>query len=99
MPRSFALGDRFEALIDAQVQEGRYNNASEVVRDALRLLEDREALRKLRLAELREMAEAGRCGGVSDEEGDRFLDRMEAKYRAMAIAGADAAPVQPPRRN
>lgn len=35
MPRSYALGDRFEAFIDAQVKGGRYNNASEVVRDAL----------------------------------------------------------------
>ena len=59
--RSFALGDRFEAFIDAQVQGGRYNNASEVVRDALRLLEDREKLRELKLAELRRLAEEGRA--------------------------------------
>ena len=41
MPRSFALGDHSEEFIDAQVNGGRYNNASEVVRDALRLEEDR----------------------------------------------------------
>ena len=45
MPRSFALGDHFEAFIEAQVQGGRYNNASEVVRDALRLIEEREIRR------------------------------------------------------
>jgi antitoxin ParD1/3/4 len=88
MPRSFALGNQFETLIDTQVQEGRYNNASEVVRDALRLLEDREALRKHRLAELRGMAEQGRFSGLSDQGGDEFPDRMEVKYRKMANAAS-----------
>ena len=83
MPRSFALGDRFEAFIDAQVQGGRYNNASEVVRDALRLLEDQEKLRELRLAELRRLAEEGSTSGLSAEDGEAVLDRLEAKYRAM----------------
>ncbi len=86
MPRSFALGERFETLIDTQVQEGRYNNASEVVRDALRLLEDRETLRKLRLGELRGQAEQGRLSGLSNQDGDEFLNQMEVKYRKMANA-------------
>jgi len=81
MPRSFALGERFEAFIDAQVRGGRYNNASEVVRDALRLLEDQEQMRGLRLAELRRMAEAGEASGVSVEDGAAFLERLEARYR------------------
>jgi antitoxin ParD1/3/4 len=83
MPRSFALGERFEAFIDAQVKEGRYNNASEVVRDALRLLEDEEKLRALRLAELHRIAEEGRASGLSDQDGEAVLDRLDAKYRAL----------------
>jgi antitoxin ParD1/3/4 len=83
MPRSFALGDRFEAFIDAQVKGGRYNNASEVVRDALRLLEDQEKLRELQLAELRHLAEEGGTSGLSTEDSEAVLDRLEAKYRAM----------------
>ncbi len=79
MPRSFALGDRFDAFIDSQIQDGRYNNASEVVRDALRLLEDRE----LRVSELRRLAEEGRMSGISNEDGETVLDRLEAKYSAM----------------
>jgi antitoxin ParD1/3/4 len=89
MPRSFALGDRFEAFIDTQVEGGRYNNASEVVRDALRLLEDQEKLRELRLAELRRAAEEGRLSGLSDEDGDAFLDRMEARYRRIIKPAED----------
>ena len=84
MPRSFALGERFETFIDAQVQGGRYNNASEVVRDALRLLEDREKLREIRLIELRRLAEEGRSSGLAEEDGEAMLDRLEAKYRVMS---------------
>jgi antitoxin ParD1/3/4 len=83
MPRSYALGERFEAFIDAQVKGGRYNNASEVVREALRLLEDHEKLRELRTAELRRLVEEGRASGMSPEDGFAVLDRLEAKYRAM----------------
>lgn len=53
MPTSVALGAHFEAFIKQQLSSGRYNNASEVVRDGLRLLEDQEQLRTLKLEALR----------------------------------------------
>jgi antitoxin ParD1/3/4 len=40
---SFSLGDHFSDFIDGQVAQGRYDNASDVMRAALRLLEDQEA--------------------------------------------------------
>jgi antitoxin ParD1/3/4 len=80
MPRSFALGEHFEEFIDTQVTGGRYNNASEVVRDALRLLEDRERQRQL---ESRRLLDQGRASGLSDSPGEAALDRLETKYRAM----------------
>ena len=86
MPRSYALGDRFENFIDAQVQGGRYNNASEVVRDALRLLEDQEKLRELRNAELKRLVEEGRESGLSETDGEAVLDRLDAKYRGSSPA-------------
>jgi antitoxin ParD1/3/4 len=42
MPSSYTLGKHFETFVQAQLSSGRYNNASEVLRDALRLMEDRE---------------------------------------------------------
>lgn len=83
VPRHFALGSHFEAFIEAQVREGHYANASEVVREGLRLLEDEEKLRALRLDRLQRLAEEGRASGLSDEDGEAVLDRLESKYRAM----------------
>ena len=40
---SVALGSHFDDFIKAQIAQGRYNNASEVIRAGLRLLEDNES--------------------------------------------------------
>lgn len=40
---SFSIGEHFSSFVAAQVGQGRYSNASDVVRAALRLLEEREA--------------------------------------------------------
>jgi antitoxin ParD1/3/4 len=82
MPRSFALGERFERLIEEQVRSGRFNNASEVVRAGLRLLENQEQERALRLQELRERIAEGRRSGPPIPA-DQVFDRLEARYRAM----------------
>jgi antitoxin ParD1/3/4 len=48
---SFSLGDHFTDFVAAQVNQGRYSSASDVVRAALRLLEEQEAkLEALRTA-------------------------------------------------
>jgi len=53
LPRSFALGDHFEAFIEAQVESGRFNDASDVLRAALLLLEDQASLRQLQASRRR----------------------------------------------
>jgi antitoxin ParD1/3/4 len=84
MPSSYTLGLRFETFVKGMVESGRYNNASEVLRDGLRLLEERESLREIKIAELRRLVEEGRLSGLSEEDGEVFLARLEAKYAAMA---------------
>jgi len=83
MPRSYALGGHFEGMIENLVKGGRYNNASEVVREALRLLEDREKLRHLKVEEIRRSIEASRRSGVLLSEEEVF-DPLEARYAAVA---------------
>jgi len=84
MPSSYTLGLHFEGFVRELVASGRYNNASEVLRDGLRLLEERENLREIKTAELRRLVEEGRLSGLSDENGDVFLTRLKRKYEAIA---------------
>lgn len=58
---SFSLDDHLAAFIETQVSEGRYSNASEVMRAGLRLLEEHET----KLALLRAALDEGERSGVS----------------------------------
>ena len=86
MPRSYALGDHFERFIDAQVKSGRFNNASEVVRAGLRLLEDREKPPALTLDDLRILIREGINSGHG-KPAEAVLDRLDEKYRRLAGSG------------
>lgn len=83
MPTSVALSPHFEHFIREQVESGRYNNASEVVRAGLRLLEDQQQQASLKLEALRAAIAAGLASGPG-VPADEVFDRLEAKYRVMA---------------
>ena len=55
--RNIALTPHFDRFVQLKVESGRYQSASEVVREGLRLLEDREKQRSL--TQLRQDIEAG----------------------------------------
>lgn len=48
-----SLTPELESLVNNKVKTGLYNSASEVVREALRLLEEQDRIREMRLEELR----------------------------------------------
>lgn len=83
MPTSVALGTHFEAFIKAQLATGRYNNVSEVVREGLRLLEDQEALRRLKLERLRTDIQAGLDSGPATP---LDMDAVKAEGRRLRAA-------------
>lgn len=56
---SVSLGDYFEKFVDSRVSEGRFNNASEVIRAGLRLLEEEESKIKVLKNALKEGIESG----------------------------------------
>lgn len=83
MPSSYTLGDHFEKFIKKQVDGGRYSSASEVLRDALRLLEEDEQRRQGALTALRAEIDKGRKSGKPRPAGE-VLDRLEKKYAKQA---------------
>lgn len=73
---SFSLDDHFTAFINSEVASGRYGSASDVVRAALRLLQDRET----RLDVLRQALVAGENSGESTPfDFDEFVTRQRAR--------------------
>jgi antitoxin ParD1/3/4 len=58
---SISLGDHFENFIESTVSNGRFNNASEVVRAGLRLLEEEENRIQILRKAIQEGIESGRA--------------------------------------
>ena len=84
MPISADLGDRLEEVVEDLVKHGRYNSKSEVLREGVRLVQEREAaLRRLDAALARGLAdiEAGRVRPM-----DEVFDEIEAKLQARINA-------------
>jgi antitoxin ParD1/3/4 len=77
-----SIGDRWENFVDTIVKEGRYSSASEVVREGLRLVEEREA----KLNALRETlaASIARGGENTEADVDAAMDALDAE---LAQAG------------
>jgi antitoxin ParD1/3/4 len=77
-----SIGERWEGFVESVVKTGRYGSASEVVREGLRLVEEREA----RLLALRRTLNASIAAG--GPAGDEALDAaLEAKAVELAKAG------------
>ena len=53
------LTPHLDELVQNKVQSGRYNSASEVVREALRLMEQKDEMRAIQLQELRKRIDKG----------------------------------------
>lgn len=66
--RNVVLTDHQADLLERLVASGRYQNASEVLREGLRLIEMRDAEERARLKALREAAQTG----IADIEAGRF---------------------------
>lgn len=80
------LGPQLESFVSKLVETGRYNSKSEVLREGIRLIQERET----RLAVL----DQALAKGIGDAEAGRVspagtvLTRLEAKYQAKGQDGA-----------
>lgn len=78
------LGPQLESFVAKLVETGRYNSKSEVLREGIRLIQEREvrlSVLDLALARGMEDVEKGRVNALSD-----VVSRLEAKYEGMGRA-------------
>lgn len=74
---SILLGDHFEKFIHQKIASGRYNNTSEVIRNALRLMELEELKLKSLIDALEEGENSKMLEGISSKN---FLSDMHKKH-------------------
>lgn len=79
------LTPQLEEMVRAKVSSGLYTSASEVVREALRLMEERDRLRQVKLEELRSEVRKGLKSGPS-ESWDAAALKQKARTRQTAKA-------------
>ena len=72
---SITLGEHFDGFIKSQIQSGRYGSASEVIRSALRLLENQET----KLQSLRQLLVEGEQSGDADYDLDSFINELDSE--------------------
>jgi antitoxin ParD1/3/4 len=83
---NLSLTPALEQYVRDRAATGDYNNASEVVREAIRLLKEKDEQRQLKLKRLREALQIGideaEAGVFADYSLDTFLQDMDNKSSA-----------------
>ena len=87
---NISLTPELDGFVKSLVESGNYFSASEVVRDGLRLLKDQQALREIKLGELRATIQEGKTaiaeGRYTDiknaEELDDFMEDVKKSASA-----------------
>ena len=72
---SVSLGDHFETFVEQTIAEGRYSNASEVIRAGLRLLEEEES----KLSALKNAIQEGISSGFTAFDAKTHLKSLKAR--------------------
>jgi len=84
---SIALPPKMANIVRKAVESGEYASNSEVVRDALRDWTQKRALRRHGLEELRRAWREAQKNPRPGVDASEVLDRLERKYRAIAMEG------------
>lgn len=86
MASSVNLGEQLEAFITEAVKNGRYGSRSEVLREGVRLVQEREAKWARLEAEIQQGFDDLDAGLAEDLE--VVVERLSRKYRAMPTKSA-----------
>jgi antitoxin ParD1/3/4 len=85
---NISLNPQLEELVKRKVQSGLYGSASEVMREALRLLEERDRLHALRLEELKTEIKQGLESG---EPTPLNIEKIKSRGRRRLAAESKKA--------
>ena len=83
MPMNISLTPHLEEMIREKIASGSYTSASEVVREALRLMEEEDQLRSLKLQKLRQELQAGLDSGPAAVFDPREIKRMAREKKSQ----------------
>jgi antitoxin ParD1/3/4 len=87
MATSYSIGKHFEAFVERLIASGRYSTASEIIRDGLRLIEEREQSREAKLEWLRAAIQEGLDSGPGREVDPKTLaEEVKARGRRRLSA-------------
>ena len=89
--RNVVLSEHQQQLVEALVQSGRYQNASEVLRDGLRLVEERERREEAKLKALKQAARQGWADVSAGRHADVADDQLEDFVGLLGRRAAQAA--------
>ena len=89
--RNVVLSEHQHELVETLVQSGRYQNASEVLREGLRLIEERERIEAVKLKALKQAARqgwadvtAGRYADVAEDQLEDFVGQLSRRAAHQA---------------
>jgi antitoxin ParD1/3/4 len=87
MASSYSIGKHFESMIEDLIESGRYSTASEIMRDGLRLVEEREERRRAKLEALRAEIQKGFDSGPAEEiDVGEMIEVVKARGRQRLAA-------------
>ena len=93
--RNVVLSEHQHELVETLVHSGRYQNASEVLREGLRLIEERDRVEEAKLKLLKQAARqgwsdvsAGRYTDVADDQLEDFVGQLGLRTASRAKAAS-----------
>jgi antitoxin ParD1/3/4 len=89
MATSYSIGKHFEEFIASLIESGRYSTASEIIRDGLRMIEEREQRREAKLEALRAAIQEGLDSPSEEVDIKELIEDVKTRGRQRLAAERD----------
>src|SRR3954467_1856271 len=89
MATSYSIGKHFEEFVASLIASGRYSTASEIIRDGLRMIEEREQDREAKLEWLRAAIQEGLDSPSEEVDINEMIEDVKRRGRERLAAERD----------